>query len=356
MCVEAKPPPGKEAVWANSTALRVSLLAWGGRCAVRAWSVQLRPARAAAAWAAVPADSEIAEAGGLRPGAWYELRVTAHAPAGDTVALYRAATHTLHGERLGEPVELHTEERRAESEEAGSGRAGADVSGAGGAGGGMPWRAALAPALLAAGLAVLLAALAGAAVLRRQQAWCWRRTCSLHRPRHPHPQLYTTEPGKRNGKTLTPPDGELHEISPYATFSMSGGCGWGGGGGGGGCALHLRTFGRAEQLDLAAPPPRPNLLSHSAEYGRCRDSDSESSGSPCAACAAELYRLPAAHRADTLPAVESSADDTSYSGGGGGGGGGVARRTARAPRRRGEHTSAPTVRYRPAARTTPNLH
>lgn len=30
----------------------------------------------------------------------------------------------------------------------------------------------------------------------------------------------------------------------------------------GGCALHLRTFGRAEALDLAAPPPRPNLLSH----------------------------------------------------------------------------------------------
>lgn len=33
------------------------------------------------------------------------------------------------------------------------------------------------------------------------------------------------------------------------------------------------------------------------EYGRARDSDSESSGSPCAACAAELYRLPAAHLA-----------------------------------------------------------
>lgn len=32
-----------------------------------------------------------------------------------------------------------------------------------------------------------------------------------------------------------------------------------------------------------------------SEYGRSRDSDSESSGSPCAACAAELYRLPAAH-------------------------------------------------------------
>uniref|UniRef100_A0A2A4JGR5 Down syndrome cell adhesion molecule-like protein Dscam2 n=1 Tax=Heliothis virescens TaxID=7102 RepID=A0A2A4JGR5_HELVI len=187
---------------------------------------------------------------------------------------------------------------------------------------------------------------------RRQAASCLRRECSLHRACPPHPQLYTTEPSKRNGKTLTPPDlaGELHEISPYATFSMAGGAGGAGGASGagsstpseggaggsgaGGCALHLRTFGRAEPLDLAAPPPRPNLLAHTPEYGRSRESDSESSGSPCAACAAELYRVPAAHlsgeprapcpasaprpvlnrlcAADTLPAVESSAEDSVY--------------------------------------------
>jgi hypothetical protein len=38
-----------------------------------------------------------------------------------------------------------------------------------------------------------------------------------------------------------------------------------------------------------------------AEYGRGRDSDSESSGSPCAACAADLYRLPAHHLTGQLP-------------------------------------------------------
>lgn len=39
-------------------------------------------------------------------------------------------------------------------------------------------------------------------------------------------------------------------------------CEGGAAGAGGACALHLRTFGRAEPLDLAAPPPRPNLLAH----------------------------------------------------------------------------------------------
>jgi hypothetical protein len=72
----------------------------------------------------------------------------------------------------------------------------------------------------------------------------------------------------------------MNEISPYATFSMSGGCGAGVGAGagavasagaGGGCALHLRTFGRAEALDLAAPPPRPNLLHSNGQYWNKRD-------------------------------------------------------------------------------------
>lgn len=50
----------------------------------------------------------------------------------------------------------------------------------------------------------------------------------------------------------------MYEISPYATFSMSGGSTTTGGGGvgceaGGGT---LRTFGRAEPAPLAAAPPR----------------------------------------------------------------------------------------------------
>ncbi|KAL0850685.1 hypothetical protein ABMA28_006630 [Loxostege sticticalis] len=343
---KAKAPPGKEFVWANSTALRLNLLAWGGRCPVAAWTVALRPTNSApAAWLDLIADGESALAINLRPGTWYEIRVVARSPAGDTPALYRAATHTINGERIGEPMELPIEARSQLADGA------AEV---------VPdWRSSLAPLLLGGGLAALLASLAVGLVLARRRALCVRRECSLHEARAPHPQLYTTEPGKRNGKTLTPPDGELHEISPYATFSMAGGaCAERGG-----CALHLRTFGRAEELDLAAPPPRPNLLAHANEYGRARDSDSESSGSPCAACAAELYRLPAAHIADTLPAVESSAEDTSYSAGAGtrassGRGSAVPRadradradRGARQPRGRrrrdhARHASGPTVRY-----------
>ena len=33
----------------------------------------------------------------LEPGTWYEIRVLAHSPAGDTPALYKAATHTING-------------------------------------------------------------------------------------------------------------------------------------------------------------------------------------------------------------------------------------------------------------------
>lgn len=67
---------------------------------------------------------------------------------------------------------------------------------------------------------------------------------------------------------------DLHEISPYATFSMSSGaaavrgagCAAGcaaarGEGEARACALRLRSFAR-DPLQLAAPPPRPHLLAH----------------------------------------------------------------------------------------------
>lgn len=161
-------------MWANSTALRLNLLAWGGRCPVTAWTLAVRAA--GGAWRELRSDGEAAEAGPLRPAAWYELRVLARSPAGDTAALYRAATHTLSGgqvvtcgtsrpraealwrclcaERLGEAERLPAEERAA--------------AGDAGAGGAALWRAGLAPALLGGGLAALLAALAG-----KRTIWCW---------------------------------------------------------------------------------------------------------------------------------------------------------------------------------------
>ncbi|XP_072936767.1 cell adhesion molecule Dscam2-like [Epargyreus clarus] len=301
---KAKAPPGKECIWANSTTLRLSLLAWGGRCPVATWNIAYRLA-STGTWTEVLTDGEVVEVSDLQPGTWYEFRVLARSPAGETPALYRAATHTQTGERIGEPIDLPVEARMSASDGTATG------SGA--------WRGALAAALgaaLALGAAALLLLAARRRATRRAAA----------RTRAP-PPLFVPQPPHTNGKTLSPPDGELHEISPYATFSMSSGTGAGAGAAAGagegavrGCALHLRSFAR-EPLELAAPPPRPQLIAHANEYGRCRDSDSESSGSPCAACAAELYRLPAARLSDTLPvsataasvvSAESSTEDASY--------------------------------------------
>ncbi|CAH1640017.1 unnamed protein product [Spodoptera littoralis] len=215
---KAKAPQGKEFIWANSTSLRLNLLAWGGRCPVAAWDLTLRHA-AGGAWQNIFTDGETGEAGGLQPGAWYELRVEARSSAGDTIAFYRAATHSVNGERLGEPSEIPAEKRSVVSGGAASGGAGV---------GGALWRSGLLPALLAGALAALLLALTAVVVARRRRAAsCLRRERSLHQLCQPHPQLYTTEPSKRNGKAITPPDvrSEMHEISPYATFSMSGGSG-----------------------------------------------------------------------------------------------------------------------------------
>ncbi|XP_063549096.1 cell adhesion molecule Dscam2-like [Cydia strobilella] len=342
---QAGAPPGAAFIWANSTSLRLNLLIWraggaGGElpCPVARWSVALRPA-AGGGWSALPEDGETAEAGGLAPGAWYEVRVAAHGAAAVTRARYRAATRARSGERIGDPVELAVEE-------------GASPAGVEGVPSGdteaRTWRGGLAPALAAGALAALLGA-GAAALLRARRA----STPPPVRPAHPHPQLYTTEPGKRNGKTLTPPNGELEEISPYATFSMGGGATntgtTGTTGARGGCALHLHTFGRASPLAMAAPPSRPNLLHHAPEFGVC-SSDSESSGSPCAACA-ETYRVPAGARhtphahtrshSESVCGVESSADDTSYSASGRGERAVRGERGARGRRRR-DH--APAVR------------
>ncbi|KAL4721413.1 hypothetical protein ACJJTC_015068 [Scirpophaga incertulas] len=98
-------PAARALVWSNSSALRLGWLAWGGgpaACRPRL-AAALRPAAAAPAtaaplpWADVPADGDHAQANNLQPGTWYEIRVLARSPTGDTVTLYRAATLTLKG-------------------------------------------------------------------------------------------------------------------------------------------------------------------------------------------------------------------------------------------------------------------
>ncbi|XP_047520149.1 Down syndrome cell adhesion molecule-like protein Dscam2 isoform X3 [Pieris napi] len=286
---KALAPPGRQSIWANSSALRVSLLAWGGRCAVATWRAAYRPAKQPrTTWTAIHVDGETLEVVGLEPATWYEIRILAQAPAGETPALYRAATRSLAGDQIGEPIDLPVEARLSDVEDE------VEVRSSG-------WgRTGLLSALGGGALALLLAAIILLASLRRTSG-------------------PTPPPTLHNGKSIDPPLDDCDEISPYATFSMSGSDSARGASAARACSLHVRSLPRSP-LALAAPPMRHHLLAQPNEYGTCgsvRDTDSESSGSPCAACAAELYRLPAAHLSDTLPAgattaAESSTEDGSY--------------------------------------------
>lgn len=60
VCAEVSPAAGAESVWANSSALRVSVLGWSSLCAVRLWRLALRPA-GADLWTRMPTDGEYAE-------------------------------------------------------------------------------------------------------------------------------------------------------------------------------------------------------------------------------------------------------------------------------------------------------
>ncbi|CAK1540400.1 unnamed protein product [Leptosia nina] len=291
---KATAPPAKECIWSNSSSLRVSLLAWGSRCPVLSWRASYRLARAAR-WTDLASDGEVLHMTELEPATWYEIRLLARSSAGETSALYRAATRTNTGEEIGEPIDLPLEDAVDAAESA---------EGVAEGGTGRPFA---------------VAALCGGALLSLLVVGFAAALACAHRRRRSPPLRCTPTHLPHNGKTADHSDADhMHEISPYATFSMSSGAcepttGARSESGARSCALHLRSFVRSP-VGLAAPPPRPHLLAQPNEYGSCslRESDSESSGSPCAACAAELYRLPAAHLSDTLPAAESSTEDGSY--------------------------------------------
>lgn len=61
VCAEAAAPAGRECIWANSTALRVALLAWGGRCGVARFSLAIRAGGAGGAWRDLPQLGDTAE-------------------------------------------------------------------------------------------------------------------------------------------------------------------------------------------------------------------------------------------------------------------------------------------------------
>ncbi|XP_037298796.1 uncharacterized protein LOC119190622 [Manduca sexta] len=237
---------------------------------------------------------------------WYHLKVVAEGDAGVTTANYYFSTLTENGERIPAPAQFPP---------------------GGAAGAGERAAAALVAAVGALALALLL--LAAIVYKKNAAAACLRKgyeqgevseeedKCPEKRDNHRNcQQVYTSSPIKRNlnAKDQGGECAELYEISPYATFSMSGGATGAGAGAaagagvgpGGGAAAScaggtLRTFGRAEPAPLhAAPPRRPPLDAEEYTLSRAMtlmvrrsESDSESSGSPCAECNSSVsYRMP----------------------------------------------------------------
>ncbi|KAL4702671.1 hypothetical protein ACJJTC_007102 [Scirpophaga incertulas] len=291
-----KAPPEKTLISSNSTCVRLNLVTWDSNgCPASPLEVSLRPVRAlAAAW-----RSQLAAPGaplavcGLAPATWHHLKVTATSQAGSTLATYYFATLTEEGERISAPAQFPASGAGGEGGEGGAG-------GAGGA------------ALLAAAAAVSALALLAALLLwtRSHSSGCLRKgyepgevseeedkSLEKRDNRRNCQQVYTSSPIKHPIKKKE--QQEMYEISPYATFSMSGGSTTTGGDGGA-TASTLRTFGRAEPELGAAPLHRPLADEYTLSRAmtlmvRRSESDSESSGSPCAECTSSAsYRLPVA--------------------------------------------------------------
>ncbi|CAG9796260.1 unnamed protein product [Diatraea saccharalis] len=211
------------------------------------------------------------------------------------------------------------------------------------------------PLLAGAGAALLAALLLLAAL-------AYRRRGDINRVSFlPHAVALTST----DNKAYIP---EMYEISPYATFSMSGGGGGGGPGVGGGT---LRTFGRAEPELAAAPPHKHRSPTNTDEYTLSRamtlmvrrsESDSDSSESPCAECNSSVsYRVPVApskeemFRSVTDSSAESGSASAAASAAAGSAGSAVSAPSARArggcgahdkPRRRPRrHHAPPASRY-----------
>ncbi|XP_073960737.1 cell adhesion molecule Dscam1-like [Choristoneura fumiferana] len=116
------PPATNEWLWSNSSHIVVQLAGWGdGACALRALDVQHRP-RGARAWRSadtqsytdLPSWSSYSNGyrsgsfaiGGLVPGTWYQVRVTATNEAGSVATVYDYATKNEDGSEVGPPSEM----------------------------------------------------------------------------------------------------------------------------------------------------------------------------------------------------------------------------------------------------------
>ncbi|XP_052738064.1 cell adhesion molecule Dscam2-like [Bicyclus anynana] len=318
----SKPAAEKYLISSNSSCVRLNLLTWDSNsCPLTHFVVSLR-AFADSAWRSETVAPEAAPAAlcALRAATWYHLKVVAFSTAGAATATYYFSTLTDEGERIAPPAQFPS--GGEEEQPAGGGAL-----------------------LLAAAAALLVAVLLLAIYVfkRSTTASCFRKgyeqsgvseedkSVEKRDNRRNCQQVYTSSPIK-NLNTKKEQQ-EMYEISPYATFSMSGGAGGAGGAAPGpetGSGT-LRTFGRAEPAPLSAAPPRAahshRSPAHTDEYTLSRamtlmvrrtESDSDSSGSPCAECNSSVsYRMPLAPaKADEVfrAVTDSSAESCGGSG------------------------------------------
>ncbi|XP_068626569.1 cell adhesion molecule Dscam2-like [Battus philenor] len=295
----SKPALEKHLFTTNSTCIRLNLLTWDSNgCPISQFVISIRGFEESS-WRTETVELEPTPATlcELRAAAWYHLRVVASSAAGTTTATYYFSTLTETGERIEQPEEFPP------------GGEGVSVGGSGG----------LALLLTAAALLAACVMLAALAYRRSASHPCLRKgyeqggiteeedkSVEKRDNRRNCQQVYTSSPIKHPSSKKE--QQEMYEISPYATFSMAGGASGAESGvvaagaeAGGGT---LRTFGRAEPAPLSAAPPRAHCHrppNDSDEYGlshamtltvRRRESDSDSSGSPCAECGAAAYRRP----------------------------------------------------------------
>ncbi|XP_059046952.1 cell adhesion molecule Dscam2-like, partial [Achroia grisella] len=284
--------PEKDLISSNSTCVRLNLLTWDSNgCPLSEFTVSVRSFEEST-WRShtVPAVQPTALCG-LVSATWYHLKVIASSAAGTTTGNYYFSTLTDEGERIPAPAQFPPG-----GEGAGDGPRGA--------------------ALLAAGGCALLATLlllAAFAYRRTPSPSCFKKgyeqgdisededkSVEKRDNKRNCQQVYTSSPIKH--PISKKEQQEMYEISPYATFSMSGAGAEAVSGG------TLRTFGRGEPPPLAAAPPAAHKRRdplNSDEYTLSRamtlmvrrsESDSDSSGSPCAECnsSSVSYRMPIA--------------------------------------------------------------
>ncbi|CAK1602580.1 unnamed protein product [Parnassius mnemosyne] len=343
-----KPALEKNLFTTNSSCIRLNLLTWDSNgCIISRFVISIKSFDETS-WRTqtVELETHPLTICDLHSATWYHLRIVASSTAGTTTATYYFSTLTENGERIQQPEQFPP------------GGEGVSIGGSSG----------LAMLLTAVVLLAAFILLAALAYKRSISHPCFRKgyeqsgiteeeekSVEKRDNRRNCQQVYTSSPIKHPSSKKE--QQEMYEISPYATFSMAGGasdagsggvaCGVGEAGAAGEGGGTLRTFGRAESAPLNAAPPRRTHCHrdphHSDDYGLSRamtltvrrsESDSDSSGSPCAECGAAAYRRPLvpakeeAFRAVTDSSAESAVDARSL-----------------APRRRPRRHHTPTTRY-----------